>query len=64
MATKACVVFVCFCIYELQGAAAIILHHKNSLPTALIELFPNIGLDESKLKRIMGILLSSLCVLY
>ena len=32
-----------------QGASHVVYHHKNSVSQALLDLFPDIGLDKSKL---------------
>ena len=37
-----------FVLTEVQGARGVLIHHKNSVRTALMELFPNIGIDKSK----------------
>lgn len=32
----------------IQGAAGVLRHHEECIPKALVELFPNIGLEEAK----------------
>ena len=34
--------------YAMQGAAQVLMFHNNSIPNALLELFPNIGFEKSK----------------
>eukprot|EP00026_Physarum_polycephalum_P001151 Phypoly_transcript_01152.p1 GENE.Phypoly_transcript_01152~~Phypoly_transcript_01152.p1 ORF type:complete len:1060 (-),score=94.29 Phypoly_transcript_01152:294-3473(-) len=39
-------------ILTVKGAASVIYHHDNSLAKALLDLFPNIGLEKSKLAKL------------
>lgn len=39
-------------IIKRKGGSRVLAYHKNSLSVALMELYPNIGLDPKKLRRI------------
>ena len=48
-----CIVIVLFILFiyfniSFQAAASVVLHHKNSVAQALIDLFPSIRFDKSK----------------
>lgn len=53
-------------IYILKGGSRVLYYSNNSVPKALVELFPNIGLDKTKFEHLESnkFLISLIIIIY